>query len=113
MMVKWKLHPGQNKCFMLQTQFQLSASICTASMLTLSYSDVKAERMLTPVQQPEPELQQVKNTMMSSQAGSFVALMSIHTCFYSTITVVITLKSLRAGFSNLHCVASFLLIHKH
>lgn len=68
----------------------------------LTQSDDKAESMLTPSpRQPEPE--QVAEAVMSSQGCSIVASISTCSCFYSRITVVITMKSLSAGFQRL-CV---------
>lgn len=98
-MVKCKLCPGQKQLhYAANNQLQLSVNICTDSMLTQTerrtQSDVKAERVPTSAQQPEPDLQQVTLAVTSSQAHNTVASISTCTRFHSRITVAIALKSL-------------------
>lgn len=66
-MVKYQLRPRQN-CFIVLTDLRLFGT----------QSDVKTECMLTPVQQPEPELPQVTKTVMNRKACNIVT--SVATC---------------------------------
>lgn len=83
-------------------------SLCTDDTLTLSspetQSDVKAERIVTPAESPDSELQHITKAVMSRQApGLPVAVSKVETLW--------SLMSLCAGFHL--CAVGFVSIPKY
>lgn len=103
-MVKYQLRPRQN-CFIVLTDLRLFGT----------QSDVKTECMLTPVQQPEPELPQVTKTVMNRKACNIVTSVATCTgkCRYSKFILAFALWTLSDGFQLCFGLSFFVFIQEN
>lgn len=90
-----------------------TALVLTDLRLFGTQSDVKAECMLTPVQQPETELPQVTKTVMNRKACNIVTSVATCKCRYSKFILAFALRTLSAGFQLCFGLSFFVFIQEN